>query len=267
MSIYERYAPFYDHSGQVRFALLVKMYLQDLLIRHSVPGRRMLDLACGTGTLAIEFAAEGWDVVGLDASPAMLAQASAKADSDLLGQARFIAGDLRRADADLPVAAFDLITCTYDSLNYLRSSAELHACFSAVARLLAPGGLFIGDMNTPYFLAHDWAVCEVRELPGYVQIERSSYDPAVAEVTMALTGFVGDDDAGYDRFDEIHIERGYPPDQIADLVHAAGLVVEAHYDAFSSEPPGPQSQRIFWLARRSIGSAVSAPFDRPPEHP
>jgi ubiquinone/menaquinone biosynthesis C-methylase UbiE len=263
MSIYAQYAPYYDLSGQVRFALLVKLYLQDLLIRHPLPGRRVLDLACGTGTLAIELAAEGWSVVGLDAAPAMLEQAHRKAaEQDLAADLEFIVGDLRSAAADLPAAAFDLITCTYDSLNYLRRVADLSACFAAVAQLLVPGGLFIGDMNTPFFLANDWPVCEVRELPGYVQVERSSYDPLVGEVTMALTGFVGNDRAGYTRFDEVHIERGYPPETIDALITAAGLSVEAHYDGFTLDPPGVRSQRIFWLARRpAAGSALS------PEYP
>src|SRR5687768_8937568 len=52
MPIYDRYAPLYDQSGQVRFALLTHMYLGELLARHPAPGRRALDLACGTGTLA-----------------------------------------------------------------------------------------------------------------------------------------------------------------------------------------------------------------------
>ena len=51
MSIYDAYAPLYDGSGQIRFALLMAQYLHELLEKHPVAGRRMLDAACGTGCL------------------------------------------------------------------------------------------------------------------------------------------------------------------------------------------------------------------------
>src|SRR5689334_21494456 len=79
--IYHDYAPFYDGSGQLRFAVLSGQYLNELLARHPVAGRRALDLACGTGTLALLLADAGWDVIGLDSSAAMLAQARAKAET------------------------------------------------------------------------------------------------------------------------------------------------------------------------------------------
>jgi len=246
MTIYDRYAPLYDGSGQVRFALLTHVYLGELLARHPVAGWSALDVACGTGTLVALLTAEGWAVTGVDASPQMLAQASAK----LAGAARLVEGDMRRLDAILPPAVFDLATCTYDSLNYLLDAADLAACFAGVARALRPGGLFVGDMNTRHFLEHDWPPCEIREDEGYVQIERAAFDPETAVSTLLLSGFVGDDEGGYERFDEVHRERGYPPAEVDALLAAAGLAVEARYDGFTLSPPGPHSQRIFWVARK-----------------
>lgn len=255
MPIYDRYAPLYDQSGQVRFALLTHMYLGELLARHPAPGRRALDLACGTGTLAAMLAGEGWDVAGIDASPQMLALAAAKLEGAALrGAARLIQADMRRLDGLLPPASFDLATCVYDSLNYLLSAEELAACFAGVAAALAPGGLFVGDMNTRHFLEHEWPPCEVREQDGYVQIERAGFDPETGVSTMLLSGFVGDDEAGYERFDELHHERAYPPAEIDALLAAAGLAVEARYDSFTLSPPGPHSQRIFWVARKPDGA-------------
>jgi SAM-dependent methyltransferase len=250
--IYDRYAPLYDASGQVRFALLVAVYLRELLARHPVAGTRMLDLACGTGTLALSQASEGWQVVGLDSSPAMIAQAEAKiSGAQVAGSARFIVGDMRRADMQLPPEAFDLVTCTYDSLNYMLSEADLLACFVSAASALAPGGLFIGDMNTHHFLEFEWGAYAVREQEGFVQIEQSHFDPQLTTSTMVLTGFVGDDLAGYERFDEVHVERAYPPEAVRELIERAGLRVEARYDSFTTSPPSPRTQRIFWVARKS----------------
>lgn len=251
MSNYTRYAPLYDASGQVRFALLTHAFLRELLAQHPAPGRRALDLACGTGTLALLLADEGWAVTGLDSSAPMLAQARAKAAGGAATrQVRFLRADMRSASSILPAAGFDLVTCTYDSLNYMLTPQDLAACFTVAAHALAPGGLYVADMNTRHFLEHDWGECLVREQDGYVQIEQSRFDPAEGTNSMRLTGFVGDDASGYERFDELHVERAYPPELVDELLVQAGLHVEAHYDSFTFGPPGPYTQRIFWVVRR-----------------
>ncbi len=251
MTIYDQYAPFYDGGSQLRFTLLMGQYLGEILDRHPAPGRRALDLACGTGTLALLLADEGWDVVGLDASEAMLGQARAKAAAlDTPGRASFLAGDMR-APPGLRPGSFDLVTCVYDSLNYLLTEADLAACFAAAARALRPGGLFVADMNTRHFLQHDWGSCAVEEQRNFVQLAQSTFDPETGCSVMVLTGFVGDDKRGYTRFDETHVERAYPEEQVGTLLEASGLRVEATYDCFTFQPVYTQSQRIAWVARRT----------------
>lgn len=248
---YDRYAPAYDGSGQVRFALLVHSYLRELLARHPAPGRRALDLACGTGTLALLLADDGWEVTGVDRSAAMLAQAEAKlAGAAAASRVRLVRADMAHLEGAVPAGAFDLATCTYDSLNYMLDEADLAACFRGAAAALAPGGLYVADMNTRHFLEFDWGACAISEQTRYLQIERSSFDPATGTSTMLLTGFIGDDKSGYERFDELHIERAYPPELITALAQAAGLHIEAIYDSFTTSPPGPRTQRIFWVARK-----------------
>jgi SAM-dependent methyltransferase len=259
MDIYTEYAPFYDGSGQIRFAILFGQYLAELLARHPPPGNQALDLACGTGTLALIMADRGFEVMGVDASEAMLALARERgADSDTPERLFFQQGDLRDLLAESAegtslrpwLAAFDLITCTYDSLNYLLHDAELAACFRDIAALLRPGGLFIADMNTRHFLEIDWGDYEVIERPGFVQISQSRFDPETDRSTMLLSGFVGDDERGYRRFDEVHIERAYPEDLVEQLLTQAGLDVEAAYECFTSQPTHALAQRIAWVARR-----------------
>ena len=274
MSIFQDYAPFYDGSGQIRFAVLMGQYLREVLERHPVAGRRALDLACGTGTLALILADAGWDVVGLDSSEAMLALARVKAaGADVPGALTFVYGDMRDppvirdwglgiGDWELsqspipnpqsPIArsSFDLVTCTYDSLNYLLDEDDLARCFDGVAHALRPGGLFFADMNTRSFLADDWGLYEVIERPGFVQVTQSHFDPATDCSTMVLNGFAGDDERGYLRFDEVHVERAYDPAVVAQRLTAAGLVVEAAYDCFIFQPAHERSQRIAWLARK-----------------
>jgi ubiquinone/menaquinone biosynthesis C-methylase UbiE len=248
---YEGYAAMYDGSGQVRYALLATMYVQELLQRHGLEGQRLIDIACGTGTLATQFAALGWDVLGVDASAAMLDEAWAKAaGAAFAGSVSFLQQDMRELATALPAGIADLATCTYDSLNYMQDEAALAACFRSAAHVLRPGGLYIADMNTRYFLEHEWGFCDVREQYGYVQVEQSVFDAATATTTLHLTGFVGDDERGYERFDEIHRERAYEPEVVDHLLTSAGFAIEGCYESFTYDPPGPKSHRIFWVARR-----------------
>ena len=98
MSIYHDYAPFYDGSGQIRFAVLIGQYLRELLERHPISGRWALDLACGTGTLALILSDDGWQVIGLDRSAAMLAIARDRA-ADAGPAIDFVEGDMRELNA------------------------------------------------------------------------------------------------------------------------------------------------------------------------
>jgi SAM-dependent methyltransferase len=249
--MYQSYAAVYDGSGQVRFALLMASYLKELLHRHPVAGLRVLDIACGTGTLALILASEGWDVWGLDRSAAMLEQARAKAaNANLSGSVVFVEADMRSVASAIPLASFDLVTCTYDSLNYLLTESDLGACFRSVAAALRPGGLFVGDMNTRHFLEYHWGACEIQEQSGYVQVTQSYFDPTTATTTMLLTGLVGNDDQGYARFEEIHAERAYPLATIELLLEQSALYCEATYDCFTFDPPSATSHRMLWLARK-----------------
>ncbi|MCU0494292.1 MAG: class I SAM-dependent methyltransferase [Chloroflexaceae bacterium] len=276
--MYKHYASVYDGSGQVRFALLMAQYLEELLQRHPVGGRNVLELACGTGTLALLLADQGYHVIGVDQSAAMLAQARAKADNAVLsGSVAFFQADMRTlagdrrpetGDADTQLAvgswqygedaasfivhhsSFDLVTCTYDSLNYMLTEDDLLACFRGIESALVPGGLFVGDMNTRYFLEQQWGACEVLEQSGYVQVSQSHFDADLAQTTMALTGFLGNDDEGYTRFDEVHAERAYPEPVVQALLAEAGLQPEAVYTCFTFEPPDEAAHRVMWVARK-----------------
>ncbi len=210
----------------------------------------MLDIACGTGTLALHFAWKGWNVVGLDASENMLDLACKRAiNANMTGQVSFIHGDMRSMRGVFPPASYDLVTCNYDSLNYLLTEEDLAACFESIAYVLDKKGLFIGDMNTRHYLEHDDGSCDIQEQDNYIEITRSDFDPLNATSTLHLTGFIGSDTQGYDRFDEMHVERAYPSDTVSGLLQQSGLTVEAVYQYFTLKPPDDTAQRIAWVAR------------------
>ena len=104
-------------------------------------GRRVLDLACGTGDLAFAAAADGGAVTGLDLTPRMIELARAKAPA---AGVRFLVGDMMA----LPFrdASFDVVTTGYG----LRNVPVLETSIAEIHRVLAPGGLMVSlDFNRP----------------------------------------------------------------------------------------------------------------------
>lgn len=106
-----------------------------------VPGERALDLACGTGDIALALARRGARVVGLDLTLPMLERAKSK---PCASRAAWVAGDM----SQLPVAtaSVDLVTAGYG----LRNVPVLEHGLGEIARVLRPGGRFLSlDFNRP----------------------------------------------------------------------------------------------------------------------
>jgi SAM-dependent methyltransferase len=118
--------------------------VERLAVDYGLSGRRVLDIACGTGRSAEPIVARDYDVSACDISPAMVRQARRRLASR--GRhGRVDVADMR----DLPDwGRFDLITCINDGLNNLLSIGELDAAFAGVARSLEPGGLYIFDVTS-----------------------------------------------------------------------------------------------------------------------
>ncbi len=247
---YGAYAAVYDVQGQSRWSERMVAFLGDLLPRYDVTPHRVLDLACGTGTAAVRFAAQGCAVIGIDGSAPMLGVARQKA-TDAGVAVQFIQQDMRAFTVPEPV---DLVTCFYDSLNYLTDPADLVRTFACMRQSLAPGGLVVFDMNTRAGLEADWnGNCWVQEIGDTYFIQQAEWDAATALATMTLTCFarLGHD---YRRFEEVHTERGYTLDEITAALEQAGLTP---LDAFAClprigptfEPPGESTGRIILVTR------------------
>jgi len=247
MSIYDQYALVYDASGQISFSIKMIPYLDELIQRHLPPGRSMLDLACGTGTVALGFAQQGWEVYALDASSAMLAQARAKAEQTGC-EVAFSRQDMRSFVLPHPVT---LITCLYDSLNYMLTLSDLRDVFLHAAAALVPDGVFMGDMNTQQTLEHVWGnKTFFVENDDLALVMRSGYDGATRLSTVHIVGFLRQENGTYSRFDEHHTEIAYEEGEVRSALEAADLHVEAAYECFSFDLAREKTRRIMWIARK-----------------
>jgi SAM-dependent methyltransferase len=249
MAIYETYARVYDRSGQIAYALKMLPYLDEVLARHAFIGDSAVDVACGSGTLALGLAQKGWRVYGVDASPDMLAQARQKAAAlDRPTAVTWLQADVR--EFSLPETV-DLATSTYDSLNYMLTLDDLRRAFRCVAGALRPGGLFVFDMNTERAFLQNWndTVYFVEDEDLAIVI-KSIYEAETRQATATITGFVRRGEL-YERFQEIHTERAYHHTEVIAALESSGFQVTAGYTCFTFEPADDESQRILWAARKA----------------
>ncbi len=111
---------------------------RSLLLEHlpAAPAR-VADLGCGTGTLSVLLAEEGYDVTGVDLAPAMIERARAKASRLPSSSVRFAVGDA--ADPDLPVGSFDVVL----SRHVLWALPDPAAAVARWSRMLGPEGRLV----------------------------------------------------------------------------------------------------------------------------
>lgn len=183
--------------------------------RPAVRQVRWLDLCCGAGSLLEYVGAEGYSAVGLDASAAQLRHARKNAPG-----VRLVRGDVRAFDLGEP---FDVITCLFDSLNYLTNKGDLGRVFRRVRRHLAAAGLFAFDVNTYEGLEDEWNRTVTLRDRGYVLLLETTFDASRELGTCVITGFLKEG-RRYRRFDERHVERGFHAADVEAALERAGLV-------------------------------------------
>jgi SAM-dependent methyltransferase len=140
-------------------------------------GGTILELACGSGQLAVPIAAQGASVIGLDNSPEMLTAARRRSLAAGVG-VEFVEGDMR--DFDL-ARRFPLIFIARNSLLHLSEPDEFAAFFSAVRRHLAPDGILAFDIFKPDL---HWLT---RPSGTRVEVMRVTSEP-YGEITVEGTG-------------------------------------------------------------------------------
>ncbi|GED72406.1 methyltransferase [Brevibacillus reuszeri] len=208
--------------------------------------QHVIDLGCGTGTIAIPLAKRGYRVTGVDLSAEMLAIAYDKmrqAQADV----SWVEQDMR--ELELPVA--DAVISLCDSLSYLTEEADVQETFQRVFAHLAPGGSFLFDVHSPYKMLHifgDETFTHVEDEVSYIW--QCFCDPLRLEVEHQLTFFLLQPNGLYERMEEEHWQRAYQPIQLMRWLTEAGftdIVITADY---TDLPPQESSERLFFSARK-----------------
>jgi len=195
----------------------------------------LVELAVGNGRVAIPVAqATGRPVIGIDSSPAMLAQARAEAAAAGV-RLDLRQGDMRDLALDEPAA---LIYCPFRALLHLPTWADRRRTFERVAAALRPGGRFAWEA---FAFDHQLAV----RYDGVHQTE-----PVPHTVRYA----VGDNRVDLMRDDGARASAWWATkNEWLGLIDVAGLELEALYGGFAGEPFTEDSREYVFVTRAPVG--------------
>lgn len=232
----------YIHDvGHADFALRSTPGILDMLRENGVSDGLVVDLGCGSGLWARELLQEGYRVLGIDISEAMVEISRRKAPG-----AEFRVGSLFEA----PLPPCDAVTAISEVLNYLfdpeNEERGLERLFGRVHEALRPGGVFVFDVLGPgqvppgttsrgWSAGEDWAV-----------LNEKAEDRERGTMTRRIVSFrkVGEH---YRRDGEVHRVRLYDPGEVEGSLGRAGFEVTT-LGAYGDYPLG-QNHAAF-VARR-----------------
>lgn len=209
----------------------------------------ILELACGTGALAVEFAKEGYEVTALDLSEEMLMMASERAiEADV--KIQFVQGNM----LDLSeVGQYEAITCFSDSLCYMGNRQEVQQVFDEVYQALEIEGTFIFDVHSIFQIdkvfpeySYHYQTDEFAFLWDSYQGEKEH------SIEHFLTFFAKDKEAKdlFIRQDELHKERTYTLENYLVMLESAGFINVQVFGDFKDEKPSEETQRWFFVCKK-----------------
>jgi SAM-dependent methyltransferase len=221
-------------------------------------GGPILELAAGTGRIAVPLTIAGHDVTAVDLDPAMLERGFARASAaTAAGRLELVEADL--LELDLPSAGtYRLAIIALNSLFLLATRQAQRQAFRTIARHLAPGGLAVVDVWLPE--PEDLARFDGRMIFEYERLEPETghevtkvdsarYDPTTAVVDLTAIyeeGPSGGTPVRWIRHDALRLVGA---DELRAMAEDAGLVVDEVGGDYDLGPIGPGSERAILIAR------------------
>jgi len=215
-----------------------------IISKHNIKFEDYLDLACGTGNVAIRMAKHFKNTYLVDLSEEMLQEAYSKFKKERI-KGKVICQDMSELSLN---HTFDLITCVLDSTNYILEIEDLKDYFKGVYKHLNEDGLFIFDINSFYKLTTILGnnIFSYNTEDVFYNWENTIEDDIV---NMYLTFFVKNGDL-YERFEEEHYERAYTENEIEGIIQECGFSIINKYDGYNQKDVNKESERILYILKK-----------------
>lgn len=243
-ALYSSLAEIYDTLLGDHFFPQIRRAFDWLVRQYGIRFASVADVACGTGTFVRYLRERGVPIIyGVDRSPEMLCVAIRKNQGN---GARFLLQDFASLELPEPV---DLITCHFDSLNYLLTTDELLRTFRRFYVNLKPGGHLIFDMITD---RAPWQGPRPRieRVTGtgvtVVRVTRRDLRRCIqtAVVSISRNGHTGQ---------ELHVQRGYPVAVVIGLLAQARFAPLGAHDFRTLYPATSWTPRVVYVTRGGDG--------------
>ena len=252
---YSAFAQVYDRlTSEISYRQRAEYFRQLMKLHGGREDGILLDLACGTGSLSVEFARMGYDVIGVDSSCDMLSVALGK-NAGLAKEVLYLCQDM--AELDL-YGTVGTAVSALDSLNHVTDPAKLQQALDRVSLFLEPGGLFLFDANSVYkqrsVLGNNTFVYDMADV---YCVWQNSFRPQTNTVDISLDIFEEQSPGVYIRREEAFSERAYTEEEWADMLRRAGLELLAVYGDDGFDAPRPDSQRLIYVTRKPSWQGVT----------
>ncbi|MDI9635654.1 class I SAM-dependent methyltransferase [Kamptonema cortianum] len=242
MSSFGKIAPHYDLlMSNVPYDMWAG-YFQLLLTRFNQEPETLLDVCCGTGSVAEILTRADYQVTGFDLSSPMIAEAKRKAVAKNL-KIDYHVADARTVDLGL---TFEGAYSFFDSLNYIAELEGLHQALIRIGDHLPEGAPFIFDVNTAY--AFEARMFDQRENRSRAKLKYNwvgDYDPATRIIQVKM-----DFEWESERFTETHIQRAHSDEEVRAGLRDAGFSWVTAFDSYTLDAPRAKSDRIHYVAMK-----------------
>ena len=242
-SPYSELARFYDRMmDHVDYASWAA-YISSLFHHFGKDVHSLFEIACGTGSLAVELHRIGYELTCMDVSPDMLKAAAQKFKEKGMPP-RLLAGSM----SAIPVnAVYDAAICIYDSINYLVNPADFSKAVREAASITRRGGLFIFDVCTVKNSELFFDDREVTEFFEDVEYDRKCrYDP----YKRIQKNFFIIRDHGKKQITESHNQKIYYLEEVAEMIQGSDFCEIGRFEDLSFDPGTEDSERVHFVLER-----------------
>lgn len=220
---YTKFATPYAEAGETAFSEKMAEFILNITQEYSFEKTgHIVDLACGVGAACMVFAKHGYSVTGIDLSKEMLDEAKRRISDEKLN-ITLAQQDMRKFNVNKQA---NLVTCMYDSLNFMLTETDLKNVFQRIKKTLINNGLFIFDMYTLKGLAEYWGTqCEIHtNTDDFFVTSQTNWDYETQTNVKVMYGFTRKNNI-WKRWKEVHVSRAYPLNTICNFLEESGFNV------------------------------------------
>ncbi|MBQ8164586.1 MAG: class I SAM-dependent methyltransferase [Clostridia bacterium] len=256
--MYNNIAGFYNrYTTDIDYGKIAD-YLEKIFRKFGLPERSdggkvpmILDVACGTGNLTCILAERGYEMIGLDMSEEMLAEAEERAaekNIDIL----WLCQDMCKMDMYGTVSA---MVCITDGINHITSDASLKRFFMRIKNFIDDGGLFVFDaLSEKYFETVVGTNTFFDDSDEGTCIWTSNYNKnkKICRYNVTFFELYDAENELYERFDDTVCEKAWSDEDITNASKDAGFTVEKVFNGTTMKEASDDSLRKFYVLRKNL---------------